>query len=638
MLTTRKHRSYAGRSLQHGFEDLEQRLALAATAVSLPTTNVDTTFEAPLAQVASGISYGQQNGLLNIYGSETDDKVEISQTVSEVDINTPPVVLTTVSLGHYQMVEGERTFVVTETQVLPGSPTAIHVWGYGGDDEVYNHTNIPMTAYGGAGNDVLSGGGGNDTLNGDAGNDRLWGHGGDNILNGGSGDDALYAGAGSDSLHGGGDNDVLVSIGSGVAVLAGGAGIDGFWIDSGEIVSDASSTEVEGGNIHSIDQFMGYSFDGGETSTPVGTQLNGGNLADPLAVYSSDPDKYVPLHLENFSSNPLFADSGPTHEDVKQGSVGDCYFLTALSAIASAKPEYIQQMVVDLGDGTYAVRFWDNGQEVYVRVDADLYVTDDGDLRYAKLGDNEAVWVAIVEKAYCFFRKMEGTYASIASGDGTVQDHLNLAKKSYKIEDGITAQQVIDWHGDGSPSGPIADAVEAGALSLLQWMDDQLAEGQAVYTGARSGVSDSTPLQLDDPDVDGNQSTFRRGQHIYVVDSVLKDGDDNIIGVRLYNPYGWYHTLTDFTRIYFCLSAGASFQVNPGLEIDDHGNMEWEEVTPGVLPFNQYGAETPPVLPAPEPRKIATVSANRSLGARAFTKPAREASLDVALSEVWGWR
>ncbi|WP_279676583.1 C2 family cysteine protease [Aeoliella straminimaris] len=637
-MKNRKHRPCAGRTLQHGFEDLEQRLAFAATATSLPTTNDDTSYHAPHAQVATGIGYDQQNGALNIYGSEADDKVEVSQSVSQVDLNTPPVVLTMVSLGHYEMVEGERTFVVTETQVIPGSPAAIYVWGYGGDDEVYNHTNIPMTANGGAGNDLLSGGGGNDTLNGNAGNDRLWGNGGNNSLNGGSGDDALYAGAGSDSLHGGSDNDVLVSIGGGLAILAGGTGTDGYWIDTSEVVSDASSTEIDAGNIHTIDQFMGYSFDGGDTSAPVGKQLNGGNLTDPLAIYSSDPDKYVPLHLENFSSNPLFAEGGPRNDDVKQGSVGDCYFMTTLSAIARAKPEYIEQMVVDLGDGTYAVRFYDSGQEVYVRVDADLYVTDNGTLRYAKLGNDNAMWVAIVEKAYCFFRKMQGTYASIASGNGTVQDHLNLAKMSYKVEDGVDAQQVIDWHTNGSPAGPFADAVEAGALSLLQWMDNQLAEGQAVYTGARSGVSDNTPLQLDDPNVDGNQSTFRRGQHIYMVDSVLKDGDDNIIGVRLYNPYGWYHTLTDFTRIYFCLSAGASFQVNPGLKIVDHSNMEWKEETSVVLPNNWFGTEMPAVQSKPEVRKIATASTTRTWTGSTAIKSKHEAAVDVALAEVWGWR
>src|SRR5262249_13538715 len=98
----------------------------------------------------------------------------------------------------------------------------------------------------------------------------------------------------------------------------------------------------------------------------------------------------------NFKSNPLFASSGPTKDDIFQGGVGDCYFMSALSAIAKAKPEYIKNMVVDLGDGTYAVRFYRNGQPNYVRVDADLWtVSPGGSPTYAKLGQENCLWVPV---------------------------------------------------------------------------------------------------------------------------------------------------------------------------------------------------------------------------------------------------
>ncbi len=204
-------------------------------------------------------------------------------------------------------------------------------------------------------------------------------------------------------------------------------------------------------------------------------------------------------------------------------------------------------------------------------------MTDSGDLRYADLGEGGSVWVAIIEKAYAYFRKKQGSYASIASGNGTLQNHLNLDKASWKVDDGITAEQVIAWYNGGSPSGAISDAVHAGAVGLLNWMDAQLAAGQAVYTGARSGIGNGTPLQVDDPATDGNESTFRRGQHIYMVDSILKDGVGNITGVKLRDPYGSYRTLTDFTRIYFCLSAGAAWLVSPYTGPIEMVDTNWEE-------------------------------------------------------------
>lgn len=62
---------------------------------------------------------------------------------------------------------------------------------------------VPVTVFGGAGDDVLMGGIANDRLEGGDGNDSLVGWLGDDRLYGGAGDDLLYGGAGRDSLYGG---------------------------------------------------------------------------------------------------------------------------------------------------------------------------------------------------------------------------------------------------------------------------------------------------------------------------------------------------------------------------------------------------------------------------------------------------
>ena len=52
----------------------------------------------------------------------------------------------------------------------------------------------------------------------------------------------------------------------------------------------------------------------------------------------------------------------PTYEDVNQGYLGDCYFLSALGEIALKDPSAIESMITSNGNGTYGVRFMVDGQ------------------------------------------------------------------------------------------------------------------------------------------------------------------------------------------------------------------------------------------------------------------------------------
>src|SRR5205085_4339148 len=102
-------------------------------------------------------------------------------------------------------------------------------------------------------------------------------------------------------------------------------------------------------------------------------------------------------------SHPLFASDGPKEDDIRQGKVGDCYFLSVLSSVAKIDPWRVRQSVLDLGDGTYAVQFNRDGRKVFIRVDADLPTWADGSLAYAHLGSQGSLWVAILEKAFVSF-------------------------------------------------------------------------------------------------------------------------------------------------------------------------------------------------------------------------------------------
>ena len=103
-------------------------------------------------------------------------------------------------------------------------------------------------------------------------------------------------------------------------------------------------------------------------------------------------------------SGVLFGANGPSYTDVRQGEIGDCYFLASLAEIAMQNPTAITSMFIVNGDGTYTVRFFNGSQAQYVTVDQQLPTTS-GTLIFDGLGASAAsasnvLWVALAEKAY----------------------------------------------------------------------------------------------------------------------------------------------------------------------------------------------------------------------------------------------
>ena len=368
-----------------------------------------------------------------------------------------------------------------EDRLLGGSGSDI-INGGDDDDLLYGHSGVDWL-YGGGGDDTLRGGNDRDRLYGNAGRDRLFGETGDDRLYGGSGRDHLYGGSGTDRLYGGSGRDTLVSLDSAnTDRLFGQSGFDSFWLDDGDLVLDATSSEAST-NLHRISRF-----ENGADRT-----LNGDNIADP-----TDRSFY-----KDFSARPLFADDGPSVDDIDQNALGDCYFMSSMGAMAHTNQNAVYQTVVDLGDGTYAVRF--DGDQFY-RVDADLPTTRASSWApvYAGLGIDNSLWAAICEKAYTHHREGANTYASIEGGWG------------------YEALAALNASGTGNRN---INSYSSGQ-SILNDIANRFEDGLAMTCGF-TAVPAGSPVVA---------------SHSYTVTGINRDASGRVISVTLRNPWGPFAT------------------------------------------------------------------------------------------------
>lgn len=204
------------------------------------------------------------------------------------------------------------------------------------------------------------------------------------------------------------------------------------------------------------------------------------------------------ISYKDFSSDPLFASTGPTMSDINQGTLGDCYLLSTLSSVVNTDPGLIKKDIVSDGAGVYTVTFG-AGKGTQITVDSKLPVWSDGQLAYAQLGNQNSTWVAIYEKAFAVYQNPKADRYATINGGWMSEAFNALGLKNQTIE--------------SAPS----------ATNLLATLQSDLQAGDFATFGTIGMLPSSSPL------VAG---------HAYEVNSVQDNSSGTPQTVTLRNPWG----------------------------------------------------------------------------------------------------
>ncbi|MEM7535189.1 MAG: C2 family cysteine protease [Chloroflexota bacterium] len=179
------------------------------------------------------------------------------------------------------------------------------------------------------------------------------------------------------------------------------------------------------------------------------------NINPTLHPVQAAVDQGLGYDYEDRSTLPLFPHN-PTVNDVKQGMLGDCYFVAAVASIVKKSSKHIKNMMVDRGDRV-VVRFYNDGEPEYVVVDKQVPIftrTDTQIPRYrlqsgGYVNDPYArgsLWMMLLEKAYAVFNGW--TYEQLEGGQSNqvFSDFLNISSGQKDISrSGPDDKNALPW-------------------------------------------------------------------------------------------------------------------------------------------------------------------------------------------------
>lgn len=214
-------------------------------------------------------------------------------------------------------------------------------------------------------------------------------------------------------------------------------------------------------------------------------------------------------------SHDLYADKNDplksiTPDAVRQGKIGNCYFLAPLASLAQSNPSLIKDSIRDNADGTYTVTFKGAPDEPIT-----VKAPTQAELGLFNHGSSQGTWAAVMEKAY-------GAYCQQAI----------YRRSPFNIRGGNLPAEGGDGGGFNSSSikfltGNSVSKYRSffnGEETLAAKLDDAFKNKKTVTAGIDGGIIDRTS-------VDG----FPLG-HAYSIIDFKADGNKSG-SVTLRNPW-----------------------------------------------------------------------------------------------------
>ncbi|XP_030071996.1 calpain-10 [Microcaecilia unicolor] len=182
-------------------------------------------------------------------------------------------------------------------------------------------------------------------------------------------------------------------------------------------------------------------------------------LSGPVAQLDSD---ITWLRPQEICSAPRLFPANPHDGQVKQGILGDCWFLCACSALQ--KSEYLLNQVIPSGQpcwteigyrGSFTCRIWQFGQWLEITVD-DYLPCIGGRLCFSRCQSQDVFWLPLLEKAYA---KLHGTYEQLWAGQvehalvdltgglaerWTLRDHTESSESQRTIPEKMVFEKLMN--------------------------------------------------------------------------------------------------------------------------------------------------------------------------------------------------
>jgi len=177
-----------------------------------------------------------------------------------------------------------------------------------------------------------------------------------------------------------------------------------------------------------------------QLSELIGKWFLGTDLPSSTVRMSGYPSFSVSYSTD---SAPLFGANGPSMNDINQGYLGDCYFLSSLAEVAEKNPSIISSMFTSNGNGTCGVRFYVDGAAEYVTVNNSLA---DGGTIFNYASD---IWASLAEKAYAQLQAGGAVTGNSISGNSWSAIG-NGGAPEYALEEITGASAITDFCADGS--------------------------------------------------------------------------------------------------------------------------------------------------------------------------------------------